>query len=116
MSDQVGEAFELFWKTTYKHGSKKKAGELFRAAVKREKVEPMAFAVILVNDTAARKKAELFGFDKLHITTYLSQERWKDEVPTTSTTKGGTINHAFQGQTYQSTPQNQIADFLRDDQ
>lgn len=110
----VEDAFELFWKTTYKNGSKKKAGELFRNIVKREKLEPMAFALVLVNDTAARKKAEQFGFDKLHITTYLSQERWKDQAAQPQV-RGGTINHDFAAQTYQSTPKDQLADFFNDE-
>ena len=114
-SESVADAFDLFWQASYKNGSKKKARELFAAYCKRTKTEPMAFAMILVNDTNARKKAGQFGFDKLHITTYLNQERWNDRVAEESG-KPGAIHHNFQDQTYQSTPKDQIADFLRDDE
>ncbi|NTE96720.1 hypothetical protein [Agrobacterium tumefaciens] len=71
-------AFELFWKSSTKQGSKKKAGEIFRSICKRLKLEPMEFAATLVNDVHERIASEQFGFDRLHITTYLNQERWND--------------------------------------
>lgn len=77
----VEAAFELFWKASLKNGSKKKAGSIFASICKRDKRDPMEFAVLLVNDTNTRIKAAQFGFDKLHGTTYLTQERWNDNVP-----------------------------------
>lgn len=116
MSEQVADAFEMFWKSSHKNGSKKKAGELFASLVKRNKEDPVAFAMVLVNDTIARKKAEQFGFDKLHITTYLNQERWNDRIEQQQAAiKPGSINQDFAGKTYTNTPDNQFADFLTDD-
>lgn len=81
LGDQVAEAFEMFWKASNKNGSKKKAGSIFASICKRDKRDPMEFAALLVNDTITRNKAAQFGFDKLHGTTYLTQERWNDHVP-----------------------------------
>lgn len=76
----VSDAFELFWQSTFRNGSKKKSKEIFAAIVKREKRDPMEFARILVVDVIARKESAQYGFDKLHITTYLNQERWNDNL------------------------------------
>lgn len=107
------EAFELFWKSSLKNGSKKKAGELFAAYCKRTKTEPMALAAILVNDTAARKKANQFGFDKLHVTTYLNQERWNDNMPAGD--KPSTFGGDFSDKEYKGTANDDFADFLQED-
>lgn len=110
---QTAEAFELFWKASNKNGSKKKAGGIFASICKRDKRDPMEFAALLINDTNARKKANQFGFDKLHGTTYLTQERWNDQMPTASTGKPSGITKDFSQSTYQSTPNDQLADFLQ---
>lgn len=109
------EAFDLFWKASTKNGSKKKASELFAAYCKRTKTEPMALALILVNDTAARKKAQQFGFDKLHITTYLSQERWNGQVPAAETGNQSFTGN-FDGKEYKGTANEDFADFLKGDE
>lgn len=110
------EAFDLFWKSSLKNGSKKKAFELFQAYCKRTKTAPMAFAMVLINDTAARKKSQQFGFDKLHITTYLSQERWNDQVPTAETGKPSAFATDFDGKTYTGTANDDFADIFKDDE
>jgi hypothetical protein len=110
------EAFDLFWKSSLKNGSKKKAFELFQAYCKRTKTAPMAFAMVLINDTAARKKAQQFGFDKLHITTYLSQERWSDQVPAAETGKPSAFATDFDGKTYTGTANDDFADIFKDDE
>lgn len=111
-SDDGADSFELFWQSSLKNGSKKKALELFKAYCKRTSTAPMALAMILVNDTAARKKAQQFGFDKLHVTTYLSQERWNDQVPAAEPGKP-TLNQDFATKTYEGTANDQFADFLQ---
>ena len=110
---QTAEAFELYWKASNKNGSKKKAGGIFASICKRDKCDPMEFAALLINDTNARKKANQFGFDKLHGTTYLTQERWNDQMPTASAGKPSSITQDFSQSTYQSTPNDQLADFLQ---
>lgn len=92
-SVSVEAAFELFWKASLKNGSKKKAGSIFASICKRDKLVPMEFAVTLVNDTNTRIKAAQFGFDKLHGTTYLTQERWNDNVPVNDNTGQPHSNH-----------------------
>lgn len=77
----VGKAFEVFWSASTKNGSKKKAAGIFASLCKRDKRNPMEFAAMLVDDTAKRLRAKQYGFDKLHITTYLNQERWSDTLP-----------------------------------
>jgi DNA-binding transcriptional ArsR family regulator len=109
------DAFELFWKSSLKNGSKKKALELFKAYCKRTGTPAMALAMILVNDTAARKKAQQFGFDRLHVTTYLSQERWNDEVPAADAGKPSTFATDFDAKEYKGTANEDFADFLKDD-
>lgn len=109
------DAFELFWKSSLKNGSKKKALELFNAYCKRTKTDAMALALILVNDTAARKKAQQFGFDKLHVTTYLSQERWTDQVPAAETGKPSAFATDFAEKTYEGTANDDFADCFKDD-
>lgn len=110
----VEQAFELYWKASNKNGSKKKAGSIFASICKRDKLDPMEFAAVLINDTSARKKASQFGFDKLHGTTYLTQERWNDQVPSESSApKKPSMTKDFSNSTYQSTPDDQFADFLQ---
>jgi hypothetical protein len=115
-TETTQQAFGLFWDSSLKNGSKKKAHELFTAYCKRTKSEPMAFAMILVNDTAARKKASQFGFDKLHVTTYLNQERWNDTVLPGDKGKPSTFTTDFEGKTYEGTANDDFADFLKDDE
>lgn len=113
-TETTQQAFGLFWESSLKNGSKKKAHEVFTAYCKRTETEPMAFAMILVNDTAARKKANQFGFDKLHVTTYLNQERWNDKL-TAGAGKPSTFATDFEGKTYEGTANDDFADFLKDD-
>jgi hypothetical protein len=112
-TETTQQAFGLFWESSLKNGSKKKAHELFTNYCKRTKTDPMAFALVLVNDTAARKKANQFGFDKLHVTTYLNQERWNDTVQAAAPGKP-TLNQDFAAKTYEGTANDDFADFLKD--
>lgn len=107
------DAFELFWKASNKNGSKKKAGGIFASICKRDKRDPMEFAALLINDTNARNKVNQFGFDKLHGTTYLTQERWNDQMPAASAGKQSGMTQDFSQSTYKSTPDDQLADFLQ---
>lgn len=112
VQDQALDAFELYWGASTKHGSKKKAAGIFAAICKREKRDPMEFAAMLITDTAARLKAQQFGFEKMHATTYLNQERWNDARPIAAPGKQS-ITQDFQSKDYRSTPDDQLADFLR---
>lgn len=113
-SDVVGDAFELYWKAGTKQGSKKKAASIFASIVKRDKRDPMEFAALLINDVNARLKAQQFGFDKLHATTYLNQERWNDTITASSTAPGRPApRQDFNNFQYEGSPDDQFADFTQ---
>ena len=38
------------------------------------------FTDYLINDVQQRLAAGVFGFDKMHPTTYLNQQRWHDDI------------------------------------
>lgn len=109
------DAFELYWSSGTKQGSKKKAASIFESICKRDKRDPMEFATLLVNDVNARLKAKQFGFDKLHATTYLNQERWNDAIPTASTSaqRPSGMTKDFSNSTYQGTPNDQFAEIFQ---
>ncbi len=82
-ADQRGalnEAFELFWTAGMVKVGKAKAKAKFEKLVRDGKEEPDALARKLARDVKARLAAQVFGFDRLHPTTYLNGERWNDEV------------------------------------
>ena len=84
------ENFEKFWCAgMLKVGSKKAALSKFKSAQKASKLSLEEFTQMLCDDIAKRVEIEQFGFDKLHPTTYLNQERWNDEQA-----KGNTGNKA----------------------
>ena len=78
--DALNEAFELFWKAGMVKVGKNKARAKFELLVRDGKEEPDAFARMLARDVKARLAAQVFGFDRLHPTTYLNGERWNDEI------------------------------------
>lgn len=80
--DDTEQAFETYWQAGMVKQNKKKALSLFTAYVKREKLCPNEFAEKLAVDVRARIAAEQMGFDRLHPTTYLANERWEDQVVT----------------------------------
>jgi len=80
INKEIESEFNYFWANGLNNGSKKKAFETFTKIVKKSKKCPKEFSGELVLDCIARKKANQFGFDNLHTTTYLNQERWTDEI------------------------------------
>lgn len=73
-------AFEVFWSAGMRKLNKKGALKSFQAACKRIKADPQEFAQKLAADVAERIKAGQLGFDAMHPTTYLNNERWEDEI------------------------------------
>lgn len=86
-------AFAIFWEAGMVKTGKKKAQALFADIVKRGKLNPTEFACKLRDDVQARLRVRQYGFDKLHPTTYLSQERWNDEMPANRSLIGPGRNH-----------------------
>ena len=76
----LAEAFEVYWSSGMKKVAKKKALTSFSSIVKRQKKDPQEFAAFLAGDVGKRLAANQFGFDNMHPTTYLNQERWNDEI------------------------------------
>jgi hypothetical protein len=76
----VDESFEKVWKQYPSKQNKKKALATFTAYVKKKKLDVEDFADYLIKDICERCNSQQFGFDKLHFTTYVSGERWFDEI------------------------------------
>lgn len=83
MSDEVEQAFNLFWSAGLKKASKPSGQKAFLAAIKRHKIaDVQAFAQKLHDDIAARKRiGTQLGFDALMPSTYLNNDRWEDDLP-----------------------------------
>ncbi|ELV8670795.1 hypothetical protein QNE35_004326 [Vibrio vulnificus] len=75
----IERCFESFWKVFPTRKAKKQAFEKFKSIVKRRSETPEEFTAMLCADVQARLQNGQFGFDKLHATTYLNQERWNDD-------------------------------------
>lgn len=75
----IEQCFEHFWKIFPTKKAKKQAFDKFKAIVKRRSESPEEFTTMLCADVHARLQNGQFGFDKLHATTYLNQERWNDD-------------------------------------
>lgn len=78
--DECASAFEIYWSGVCNRVGKKQALAKFKSYVKKNKLDPQEFAGRLYADTQKRITAGQFGFDKMHPTTYLNQERWNDEI------------------------------------
>uniref|UniRef100_UPI003F583D38 hypothetical protein n=1 Tax=Vibrio cholerae TaxID=666 RepID=UPI003F583D38 len=70
--------FETFWKSYPTKANKHGALKSFKAALKKQNLTVSEFTDMLVSDVSERIKRKQFGFDKLHATTYLNNERWND--------------------------------------
>ncbi|NOH40946.1 helix-turn-helix domain-containing protein [Vibrio coralliilyticus] len=71
--------FEQLWKAYPTKKGKKQALSKFKSILKGLTESPEEFANSLVADINERIRRRQFGFDKLHLTTYLNQERWNDD-------------------------------------
>lgn len=76
----ASDAFEIYWTAGMTKINKKHALALFNNICKKQKLCPVEFANKLADDVRSRLAARQFGFDKMHPTTYLNNERWNDEV------------------------------------
>ena len=73
-------AFQIFYDAGLPKKNRQKAEAAF-AKHARKRPDPIAFAEKLAANIAFRLEAGELGFDKLHPTTYLNQQRWEDELP-----------------------------------
>lgn len=77
-NESIESFFETFWKSYPTKANKQGALKSFKAALKNQNLTASEFTEILVSDVSERIKRKQFGFDKLHATTYLNNERWND--------------------------------------
>ena len=78
--DAMHDAFKMFWSAGMVKVNKAKAKAKFERLVRDGKEDPDAFACLLARDVKARIAAQVYGFDRLHPTTYLNGERWNDDI------------------------------------
>lgn len=77
--------FERFWLAGMTKQSKQKAKQAFAKQFKEAKktakdITETTFTDYLVADIQNRVAAKMFGFEKMHPTTYLNQQRWHDDI------------------------------------
>ena len=78
-AQSVRDAFEVFYNAGLPKKDRKRAERKFSALVKRDKRTPGELADFLANDIRKRLASEQQGFELLHPTTYLNNERWLDD-------------------------------------
>ena len=76
----ISDEFDRFWNAGMTKQSKQAALKAFTKQHKESKQEIIAFTDYLINDVQQRLIANVFGFDKMHPTTYLNQQRWHDDI------------------------------------
>lgn len=76
----IEDSFEIFYQAGMRKLNKKAALKAFAKQVKERKVCPTEFANMLADDVRKRVAAQQMGFDAMHPTTYLNNERWEDEI------------------------------------
>lgn len=76
----ISNEFERFWVAGMTKQNKQGALKSFTKQHKESKQEIGAFTDYLINDVQQRLAAGVFGFDKMHPTTYLNQQRWHDDI------------------------------------
>ncbi|MBY5942799.1 replication protein [Halomonas sp. DP5N14-9] len=78
-AQSVRDAFDVFYNAGLPKKDRKRAERKFSALVKRDKRTPGELADFLANDIRKRLASEQQGFELLHPTTYLNNERWLDD-------------------------------------
>ncbi|HII3752266.1 TPA: helix-turn-helix domain-containing protein [Pasteurella multocida] len=100
-SDELENAFDVFWKVYKIKVNKSGALKSFKSAYKKfsqkTKCTIQQFAEMLADDVQKRLSLGQFGFDKLHPTTYLNNARWEDEYTQSAQFKGSqSANNSYQ--------------------
>lgn len=74
--------FAEFWRAGLVKVNRAKALKSFKSAFEKSGQKSwQAFTVMLVKDIHRRIALHQFGFEKLHPTTYLNNQRWEDDYP-----------------------------------
>lgn len=77
--------FDVIWDAGLPKVNKSKAIKSFESAFKKWKQGNPSktmgdFSMMIANDIKKRLEINQFGFEKLHPTTYLNNQRWEDEI------------------------------------
>ena len=75
----INDLFESFWLAGMSKKGKNQATKKFSAIIKKQD-NPEEFTDMLISDVQQRLASNQMGFAELHPTTYLNNERWKDEI------------------------------------
>lgn len=76
---EIEHCFERLWVEFPTKKSKKNSLAKFKSLAQARNEPVDEFTNMLCTDVRTRIANRQFGFDKLHLTTYLNQERWNDE-------------------------------------
>ena len=76
----ISHEFDRFWLAGMTKQSKQAALKAFTKQHKESKQDIEVFTDYLISDIQQRLSAGVFGFDKMHPTTYLNQQRWHDDI------------------------------------
>lgn len=79
-NDLIEEGFNIFYQSGLVKKSKSQSIKAFTKIVKKEKCNPVELGNLLRRDIQTKLSNNEFGFNKLHPSTYLNQERWTDET------------------------------------
>lgn len=93
-------AFDRFWCAGLVKRSRATAVPAFVKQLRVLQMRPDDFVDMVVADIAARKTAQQIGIDQLHPTTYLNEQRWTDELLTTTNQTQGAKHGNFASQDY----------------
>jgi DNA-binding Lrp family transcriptional regulator len=88
-ADRIDELFELIWVAYHKRGNKKTARTAFRRLTKPEMKQVMEHIQSYVENHANAKKMDFLP----HLTTYINQKRWLDELPYQKLDKKSAVNN-----------------------
>jgi len=83
----IDQLFEQFWLAGMARvGGKAKTLTAIKTKVKANpKLEIQSFILFLIHDVEKRLEAQQYGFDRLHPSRYIKDERYNDDVQTNST-------------------------------
>ncbi|MEZ9547806.1 MULTISPECIES: helix-turn-helix domain-containing protein [Vibrio] len=95
-SSELESCFARLWAAYPTKKSKKNSLAKFKSIVTAQSEPPEVFTEMLCRDVETRVANRQFGFDKLHLTTYLNQERWNDDHEKTRTSQTAPKNRVEQ--------------------
>ncbi|MEZ8192398.1 MULTISPECIES: helix-turn-helix domain-containing protein [Vibrio] len=95
-SSELEPCFDRLWAAYPTKKSKKNSLAKFKSIVTAQSEPPEVFTEMLCRDVETRVANRQFGFDKLHLTTYLNQERWNDDHENTRTSQAAPKNRVEQ--------------------